>query len=68
MPFDFAAEVWRLPAVKRVTQLGRSTIYLYVSQGRFPPPIRLGVRAVGWRAADVLRWIESRQVVGGENR
>jgi prophage regulatory protein len=40
--------ILRLPAVKTSTGLSRSTIYLRVSQGKFPKPVSLGARAVGW--------------------
>ncbi len=45
--------ILRLPAVKTRTGLSRSTIYLRVAEGRFPKPISLGARAVGWVDAEV---------------
>lgn len=50
----------RIQQVVDVTGLGRSTIYLMVSEGRFPKQRRLGVRAVGWLAEDVFRWLAER--------
>jgi prophage regulatory protein len=47
----------RLPAVKASTGLSRSTIYLRVAQGRFPKPVSLGGRAVGWLEAEVQQWL-----------
>ena len=32
----------------------RSKLYADVKAGRFPPPVRLGQRAVGWPETDVL--------------
>ncbi|HSW71139.1 MAG TPA: AlpA family transcriptional regulator [Gammaproteobacteria bacterium] len=52
-----ATTILRLPAVKTRTGLSRSTIYLRVSQGRFPAPISLGDRAVGWIEAEVNEWL-----------
>lgn len=43
-----ATAILRLPTVKTLTGLSRSTIYLHISQGNFPRPISLGARAVGW--------------------
>lgn len=46
--------------------LGRSSIWAYANprsryyDPNFPKPIRLGVRAVGWRASEVFRWIAAR--------
>ena len=52
--------VCRLPAVKAQTGLSRSTIYALMAEGRFPKPIKLGERAVGWAEAEVSAWIEAR--------
>ena len=50
-------KILRLPVVKARTGLSRSTIYLRVSQGRFPSPVSLGGRAVGWIEAEVDAWL-----------
>jgi prophage regulatory protein len=50
--------ILRLPTVKTRTGLSRSTIYLRVSQGTFPRPVRLGGRAVGWLEAEVQEWLQ----------
>jgi prophage regulatory protein len=52
--------ILRLPAVKSRTGLSRSTIYAFVNCGRFPKPISLGARAVGWVDADVEAWVTGR--------
>jgi prophage regulatory protein len=49
--------ILRLPAVKARTGLSRSTIYLRVSEGAFPPPVSLGARAVGWLESEVDGWL-----------
>lgn len=50
--------ILRLPSVKARTGLSRSTIYLRVSEGRFPKPISLGGRAVGWLESEVNDWLD----------
>ncbi len=40
--------ILRLPQVKDLTGLSRSTIYLMIKQGKFRKPIQLGTRSVGW--------------------
>ena len=52
--------ILRLPAVKARTGLSRSTIYLRISEGRFPAPVSLGGRAVGWIEAEIQGWLEDR--------
>jgi prophage regulatory protein len=53
----------RLPAVMKLTGLGRSTIYRMVAERRFPCPVRIASRAVAWRRSDLDRWSESRPMV-----
>jgi len=50
-------KILRLPSVKALTGLSRSTIYLRISKNEFPPPISLGARAVGWLENDVDSWL-----------
>lgn len=52
-----ATTILRLPAVKARTGLSRSTIYLRISEDRFPKPVSLGGRAVGWIEAEVNDWL-----------
>ena len=49
-------EFLRLPSVLRRTGLGRSTIYRLVANEKFPAPVKLSGRAVGWRQSDLERW------------
>jgi prophage regulatory protein len=49
--------ILRLPAVKARTGLSRSSIYLRVAEGKFPKPISLGARAVGWVDSEVNAWV-----------
>ncbi len=50
--------ILRLPNVKASTGLSRSTIYLRISQGAFPKPVKLGGRAVGWVQTEVQEWLQ----------
>ena len=52
--------ILRLPDVRARTGLSRSTIYLRVSEGKFPAPISLGDRSVGWVESEVDAWIVDR--------
>jgi prophage regulatory protein len=54
----------RLPFVKGITGLSRSTIYSMMEEGTFPRPIKIGRRAVAWREADIAAWLESRETGG----
>lgn len=52
--------ILRRKQVEARTGLARSTIYGMVAEGKFPRPISLGPRAVGWIEADVVRWLQER--------
>ena len=43
----------RRKEVEREVGLSRSTIYERIKAATFPAPVKLGLRAVGWRAADI---------------
>jgi prophage regulatory protein len=53
--------ILRLPAVRERTGLSRSSIYLKISEGKFPRPLSLGARAIGFLASEVDEWIASLQ-------
>jgi prophage regulatory protein len=50
----------RIAVVMRITGLGRSTIYRMIAEDKFPSPVRLAKRAVGWRCADLETWSATR--------
>ena len=52
--------ILRLPTVKAITGLSRSTIYLRMSEGTFPEKISLGSRAVGWLETEIQDWLDER--------
>jgi prophage regulatory protein len=51
--------IYRLEQIKHLSQLSKSSIYLYIKRGEFPAPIKLGRRAVGWRSSDIEAWVAS---------
>lgn len=54
----------RCPDVMARVGLSRTQLYLAVQQGRFPRPVRIGLKAVAWRLSDVLAWMASREPAG----
>ncbi len=49
--------------VMALVRLRKTRLYEMVRDGLFPAPIRLGLRMIAWREADVRRWLESRETV-----
>ena len=56
---DRPTSFMRLPDVRRRVGLSRSTIYLRISRGEFPAPVRIGDNSVAWVSSEIDRWIES---------
>lgn len=56
----------RLPAVLAVIPVGKSTWWEGVKNGRFPKPVKLGIRTTAWRVEDIKTLIDSFNQ-GGEN-
>lgn len=54
------SRILRLPEIMEITGYRRSTIYLYISQGIFPRPVKIGRRAVGWPISEVLSVMQAR--------
>lgn len=48
---------YREKALVEKLQMGRSTLWAWVKQGRFPQPIRCG-KYTAWRASDVQEWLD----------
>ena len=63
----FKHRLLRLPEVEAITGLSKNTIFRLVKAGLFPPPIRIGPRAVAWRWLDIKAWLDSRPLATGEN-
>ena len=52
--------ILRRPAVEAQTGLSRSTLYDQMRAGKFPRPVPLGDKAVGWLESDISNWIADR--------
>ena len=52
--------ILRLREVLMITGLSRSSLYRMIAAGKFPTPVQIGLRAVGWREEEVRAWVESR--------
>jgi prophage regulatory protein len=57
-----SAKVLHVRDVCAITSVCRATIYRWVRTRFFPAPVQLSARRVGWREADVVQWLEARQV------
>ena len=49
----------RLSEVLKRTGFGKAWVYRLISEGRFPAPVKIGVRAVAFVESEVDEWIQS---------
>ena len=59
---DIPAEVsfLRLPELKSVTGLSKSSLYALIRAKSFPSPVQLGPRTVAWVRSEVRQWAAER--------
>ena len=57
-------KILRLKNVTEVTSMSRSTIYRLMEQGKFPKPVKLSQRIVGFLEQDIDQWILDRYQEG----
>jgi prophage regulatory protein len=50
----------RLAEVKLITGLSKTSLYAMIRERSFPPPVRLGPRAVAWVRSEVTQWAVDR--------
>ena len=56
----------RIKDVVKLTSLGQSTINLWVTQGKFPKPLKPSPTIKLWREQDILNWLSSIDSNSGE--
>ena len=53
--------------VQRACGLSKSTLYRLMRTGYFPEPLKIGPKAIRWRADEIQEWVESRPRARGES-
>lgn len=51
--------ILRMPALRDKVGRAPPTIWKDISDGLFPPPVKIGARAVGWKESEVNAWIDA---------
>ncbi len=52
--------VYSIGDLKELIGLSKWTVYDLIKKGEFPRPVQLSTNRVGWRDADVRRWLDER--------
>ena len=55
-------QLLRIKEVSSFTSIAKSTINLWVAQGKFPKPLALSPTIKVWRVQQLLDWIDSQSV------
>jgi prophage regulatory protein len=56
-------KILRISEVTQRIGLGKTWIYAQIKEDKFPLPVQLGAKAVGWREGDIDSWIAEREPV-----
>lgn len=54
---EVTRRILRRPEVEARCGFKRAHLYKLIGEGKFPRPLRIGVRAVGWDSVEIDRWI-----------
>lgn len=52
---------YRLPELRALVPLSRSSIYEMMSKGKFPKPVKLTSKVVAWKSSDIAAWLAERE-------
>ena len=58
MNLELETEVIRQYEVLKLVPISGSGLYQKISDGEFPRPVKLGLRAVRWKKSEVLQYLE----------
>jgi prophage regulatory protein len=62
-----AKKILKIRDVEERTGRKKSSIYVDIKAGTFPPPISLGAHSRGWIEAEIDEWIE-RRIMASRNQ
>lgn len=51
----------RIERVIEITTVGKSTIWSWVAEGKFPKPIKLSARISIWDEDEIYKWLEEKR-------
>jgi len=55
-------QLLRIKEVSQLTSIAKSTLNLWVAQGKFPKPITLSPTIKAWRTQELLDWIDTQSL------
>ncbi|ADL56148.1 helix-turn-helix transcriptional regulator [Gallionella capsiferriformans] len=53
--------LWNIHQVVAAVTLSKSTVYRLIKDGKFPQPVRISYKRVGWLKADIDSFVASLQ-------
>lgn len=55
-----SAQVLKVRQVCSLVQLSKASIYRLAANSLFPKPVKIGVKASGWRLSEVQAWLDAK--------
>ena len=59
--------ILRFPELREKAGLKKSSLYAMMKANKFPRPIAIGARAVGWLQTEIDEWIEAQRAESRRN-
>ena len=56
-PLKDGEQLLTIRDVCSIARISRTMVYNAMNDGAFPRPVRLGRKAIRWRASDIERWL-----------
>lgn len=56
-PLRDGEQLLTIKDVCSITRISRTMVYNAMNEGRFPRSVRLGRKAIRWRASDIEKWL-----------
>ena len=53
------SKLYRIKTLSQELDMGVSTIWKMVAEGKFPKPIKLGVKHTAWLSEDIQVWLDN---------
>lgn len=57
-------KVVRVKEVANMLSICKATVYNWLKKGKFPQPIKIGDRVVGWPVELIEEWLEEKKYEG----
>ncbi|MCS6122530.1 helix-turn-helix transcriptional regulator [Shewanella sp.] len=61
-----STQIINIPSMCHNLNKGRTTLFCWVRDGKFPQPLRIGRRTLGWTSQQYNEWLNSLEAANNE--